>query len=60
MQVANKNSGDYGRRYSDLRMVFPPWVDEETKKWHTLVMALRPQGEFFLELTSALCPALED
>jgi hypothetical protein len=49
MQVANMNSGDYGRRYSDLHMVFPPRVDEETKEYYRVVLARRLQGEFTLK-----------
>jgi len=37
MQVANEKPRDYGRRYSDLRMVFAPWEDEETEEYYRVV-----------------------
>lgn len=50
IQAANENPGDYGRRYSGLRMVFAPLEDEETEEYYRVVLALRPQLKFRLML----------
>ena len=60
MQFANKKPRDDGRRYSDLRMVFAPWEDEETEEYYRVVLALRPRGEFTSKVTSALCSVVQD
>lgn len=60
MQVANEKPGDYGRRYSDLRMVFAPWEDEETEEYYRVVLALSTRGEFTPKVTSALCSVVQD
>ena len=60
MQVANEKPRDYRRRYSDLRMVFAPWEDEETEEYYRVVLALRPRGEFTPKVTSALCSVVQD
>ena len=46
IQAANETPGDYGRRYSDVRMVYAPLEDEETEEYYKVVLALRPQGVF--------------
>ena len=60
MQVTNEKPRDYGRRYSDLRMVFAPWEDEETEEYYSVVLTLRPRGEFTPKVTSALCSVVQD
>ena len=46
MRTARDQPGDYGRRFSSVRMVFNVVEQEEGEDYYIVTLSLRPQGDF--------------
>ena len=46
MRTARDQPGDYGRRFSNARMVFNVVEQEEGEDYYVVTLSLRPQGDF--------------